>query len=808
MTGASRQPDDQTGGCPHAETAGVRAAAATAQAHLKAHEDALVDQSIAFAKTNGYAPYTTTIRAAWVEAVRSLTEAIAGFLDDLGAGPRGPLAELKYRNDPRFTRMRMIARKHRSLGITLEMYLGLFKHFRRVYLDSLGTMEGPGDLRTHVLERTLDFFDEAELSVTADWTEAGGDDRLKELQAQARTLTLAKDRYIAIFESLRNPACLLDRSRGLVHANQAAHALFHDETEAGDSLYRHDRRGLVARIEEMLGDVLEREDNSARPVWIETVAGPRCFDARVRRLHDVVENTALGFLVQLYDVTAYREATETAQRAEQQKSRFLATMSHEIRTPLHAVLGAAGLMRQSGETARDTYLDVIQSAGQALLHTLNNVLDYSKLENGPPTPRPVDTEIRSALQSFCGMAVVGPEAGWTRLSLAIAPDMPAHVRIDWSMTHQVLTNLVSNALRHDGGDGVVLRVGPVGAHVRFEVVDHGPGLPASEAEALFRAFHEVTARPTRGGGSGLGLAISRFLVEAMDGSIDYVSTANGTRIWFDLPFTEVAVAVAASKTLGDPHWTAPRGRRCLLVDDDEIGAPVTIRQLETAGFHVDHAGSVEGGRAAFAAQSYDAVVIDYMLPDGTGPELLADLRRMKPGSETRFVALTANVEALHASQDLRAGFARVLAKPTDSKCLAEALSGQSGAREAVGPVEGGSGAPCDGLEGLSAETVAAMAAAFALQWEGLRRRLADARHAAGSDGLSDGLPEELADLVHRLAGSTAQLGLAEFEAPLRELEARLDAGERTGLGALLDRIDRPLADAASWRRLQLEPVAT
>lgn len=802
MEGTSRQQTVETVVAQSTDSA-AQAVHGTAEAAIAARleglEDQLVEHSIALAKSNGYAPYTTTIRAAWVEAVRGLTEALSEFLSHPRAGPRGPQAEVTYRHDPRFAKMRKIARMHRSVGITLELYLGLFKHFRRVYLDALAAIPTSPQMRTQLIDRTLDFFDETELSVTADWNDAGDDRRLHELQARTRSLTLAKDRYVAIFESLRHPAFLLDRSHGLVHANQAALDLFVGASEAGDSLYRHGRRELAQRVEQMLGKVLDPASEPEPTVWIDTLAGRRCFDLRLRPLHDALENTSLGFLIQLYDVTAYHDATEEAQRAERQMSRFLATMSHEIRTPLHAVLGAADLLRQSEETDRNTYIDVIRSAGQTLLQTLNNVLDYSKLENGPPTPRPADTELAPALRAFCGMAVVGPEAGSAQLSLEVSPELPSCAHLDWAMTRQVLTNLVSNALRHDSGDGVTLRVGlttPPDLMLRFEVADTGPGLKAEDAQALFLRFEDISARPTAAGGTGLGLAISRYLVNALGGRIGYDTSDRGTCIWFELPLCAASDPAAPTAPKAIPH--SCRGGRCLLVDDDPIGALVTVHQLERAGFTVDRAATLREARAACDQTEYDAVVVDYLLPDGTGPDLLTHLRRSGRAAGTRFVALTANVEALNASNELRRGFSHVLAKPVDTANLAEALHGRgtwSDCREEQVPWATPTSCKTrDGLEGLSSATIAAMANAFETQWSEFRTLLR--KHQA------DGQFRELGDIAHRLAGSSAQLGMGELESELRDLEQQCHTVPAGPGKALVKRLDNPLERTASWQRLK------
>ncbi len=776
----------------------ARAGITRAVAQLGAMEGALVDRAIEIAKTNGYAPYTTTIRAAWTEAIRSLTEALGRFLSEAQPGPGGPHADVDYRSDPRFARMRGIARMHRTVGITLELYVGLFKHFRRIYLDALAELDLPAGMREHALPLALDFFDCAELSITADWTAGDDDQRLRDLQARARSQSLIKDRYVAIFESLRHPAFVFDKDHRLIHANKAAIDLFIGEGEAGDSLYRHGHAALTARLERNLRDVIDLDLETASAVWIETVTGRHCYDMRRLPLHDAVGNTSLGHLLQLYDVTAHRHATEHAQRAERQMSRFLATMSHEIRTPLHSVLGAAELFSTSDGAVRERYLDVVQSAGQSLLLTLNNVLDYSKMEHGRPTPRPSDTDMRPALEAVCAMATVGLGTQRPDVTLDLAPDLPERVRIDWAMTRQVITNLLSNAIRYDDGTGVRLAVtrgtgDPATCRLRFAVCDHGPGLPAEAAQALSRPFDKIHARHTTTGGAGLGLAISRYLVGAMAGQIGYRNTETGAQLWFEVPVEFVA---DTGRSAVSERRDGPIAGRCLLVDDDPVGALVTEHQLAQIGLAVDRAATLQEARSALARNAYDAVVIDYFLPDGTGPDLLATLGATRRRRSPRAVALTANAEVLKTSEELCAGFDSVLVKPADRAALARALQGCDRGTAAVDAPD--AARLPDGLVGLSDATVATMLELFRQQWSMFRVQLGAVRQGLPADGL--------AEVAHRLAGTTAQLGLSECEAALRELDRRCRSGP-DDTAELLELLDRPLEALPSWRRLCPVPVA-
>lgn len=761
---------------------------------LESRLERLVDQSIEIAKQNGYAPFTTTIRAAWVEAILSVTESLANYLRAAPTSAPGPQATLDYKTDPRFTRMRLIARQHRSLGITMPMYVGLFKHFRNLYIGELSNL--PGTLSPAMADRVRDFFDETELSISADWHNSDDNVRLRELQERARAITLDKDRYFAIFESLRNPSFLLDRSHTLLNANQAAAELFLGDAQEGEIIYLRSMRQRKNSLQEVIAKIMEAATEPDRSVWLNTLSGARCFDVRMRRLHDAVENTAIGHVVLLNDVTQHRRAAEQAQQSERGMSRFLATMSHEIRTPLHSVLGATELLRTADAQTADTYLDLIENAGQTLLQTLNNVLDYSKLANDPPEPRLSTVDLAQAVATFERIATVAPGRDRANLTFDVAPGLPAHVRMDWAMVQQVLGNLISNAIRADDGRGVsvsVQRCSSDAPALRFEVRDHGSGIPIEDGKALFNPFEKAKARDTGSGGAGLGLAIAHHLVEAMRGRIGYRNSDAGALVWFEIPF-EAGVAADTAAITSPPKAAAKLETtlKCLLVDDDPIGSTVTTRQLEKLGFDVTRAGSLAQASGAVKKNNFDVFVVDYTLPDGDGPTLVRDLRARLPEGPS-YVALTANVEALERSANLCHLFDEILAKPVDQNTLASVL--QARMHEENDPPKSHQSAPIANLGGLSPETIKAMACAFEEAWAAFRDELQSA--VSGTE-----VPD-MAHKAHRLAGSTAILGLRELEAPLRELERRWPEPHHDGeIVSLLALLDRDLSQIPSWNRIR------
>jgi two-component system aerobic respiration control sensor histidine kinase ArcB len=755
---------------------------------IRLQSDALVDAAIVRAKSNGYARYTTTIRAAWEEAVACVTEELSGYLFEAETASSGPFANTNYAADPRFARMREVAIRHRANGVTLQLYLGFLKHFREVYLDLIGPAGGDPEI-ARSRDEVRGFFDLTELSIASDWADATDDVKLRDLQMRNRAVTQEKDRYFSVFESLRDPAFLLDREKRLITGNQAAAEIFVGEAGAGEIAYLSAMRARRAPLEEALKglDLWNADQPEGKnALWIDTRHGRLCFDARVRQIHDAVENLRLGYVVILHDVTEHRRATDEAQRAQRAMSQFLATMSHEIRTPLHGVLGAAGLLRAAEPDRVEVYCDAIEGAGRHLLQTLNKVLDYSRLEARPPAPTPRVVELRSVLADYAGFAATLARNAGVACRLETSNRLPAWVEIDWEMTQQVLTNLISNAARHSRGD-ISLAVRrrdrkgrpPV---LRFEVADSGPGIPPEVAEALFEPFGAVTPGRGETSGSGLGLAISRRLVTAMGGEIGFRNHRMGATFWFDLPLVPAAPAepiAPAAHTLAPANSLA--GRRCLVVDDDSVSQFVILENLRRLNLVAVEAGSIAMALQSADELAFDIFILDYHLPDGDGIDLLAELRRRgKVRQGARCISLTANAELISggAGGD-PAPFDAVVPKPADTESLLKALTGER--RQA------GATAPRIDMDGLSPSVVHAMVEAFESQWHG--------DYAAFLRALDDRDPAAAAKIAHRLASSCATLGLIDIADVLKAFEAGC-------------RSRAPISDFGPWRDRLLPLLST
>ncbi len=787
--------------------AGDVSAASPVEADLPAYlvglQDRLVEQAIAVAKTYGYAQYTTTIRAAWVEAIETLTTSFGDYLASPLAVGAGLHAEADYLRDPRFQRLRDNAKRHRSMGVTLQLYVGLFKHFRNLYLDAVGQLPAGPNVRALARDQMAAFFDAAELSIVSDWAEDSEDERLQELQARARSITLDKDRYFSVFESLRDPALLLDRQRQLVNANQAAAVLFVDQAGAGEIVYLRSTRVPMAELEALLAKAEAALKSDTPSIWLDTPKGRKCFDVGERTIHDAVGNMTLGHVVILHDVTPHRLATEEAVRAERAMSHFLATMSHEIRSPLHAVLGATELLRDAEEEEHLTYVDAIESAGRTLLGTLNNVLDYSKFEARPPQASPKPCELRVILDDYAGVARIWANQRQVPLSLKVSGQVPRFAAIDWQLTQQVLTNLVTNAIRFDPGTGVTIAISrrvrsPGETFLHFDVADGGPGVAAENLDLLFQPFAYRSRNASSNSGSGLGLAISQRLVGAMGGAIGYKSRQQGALFWFEVPYRRISASQAqhqAAIGAPSPKPQQEARRRCLLVDDDPVGIMITAEQLRGKGLEVTTANSANAAQDVAAESAFDVFVVDYFLGDGNGADLAATLKQ-KDGSskKARYIALTANADRLAEMEDGGSPFHVTLSKPATGEELLAAIEGTAPPSVSNHAFSSSSEAALLGVPGKVKE---AMAREFSSGWPAGVERLEAC--------LQRGDREGLAAIAHRLAGSCAVMGLADTAALLRQLEVACQSGEqrldcaawRSSLGSLLrDAPQRALAIAA------------
>jgi two-component system sensor histidine kinase/response regulator len=426
------------------------------------------------------------------------------------------------------------------------------------------------------------------------------------------------------------------------------------------------------------------------------------------------EDRVAGFYALVTDVTPLKEAEQLlvevnvqlkaardeAEAAAAVKSAFLSNMSHELRNPLTSIIGYVDLLSKRGSLGgmERKYLARIQEAGDALLTTVNDLLDFSKLEAGQVAIErrhidPVAIGLR-ALEMF--------EPAFEKKGLAYrfeAVDAPARVLADDTRIRQILLNLIGNAVKFTASGSVSVRCvyEPAGQMLRYEVIDTGAGIPAERQSRLFQRFSQLDASPTRTfGGTGLGLAICKGLAEAMDGNVGVQSIpGEGSCFWVEIPAKSVDLEMVQQRDVAQvlPEPDALRGLRLLVVDDEPANRELVRLIGEPFGVRVTEAGS--GAEAVSAARSepFDVILMDIRMPEIDGPTA-AQIIHSKPGrnASTPMIAFTAEVTG-EMPAAWKPVFNGVLQKPIDPADLVHLLAtsrpgGQSGPAESSEPGPG------------------------------------------------------------------------------------------------------------------------
>lgn len=401
----------------------------------------------------------------------------------------------------------------------------------------------------------------------------------------------------------------------------------------------------------------------------------------------IAEMSNMAVINRQYD--QIREAKEEAEYANQAKSKFLANMSHEIRTPINAVLGMDEMiLRESTEPDIRGYAADIFTAGTTLLSLINDILDSSKIESGKMEIVPVEYELSTLLRDLVNMIQGRVQAKDLIFEVEAQSNLPAKLFGDDVRIRQVITNILTNAVKYTPSGTVWFRITGTSegeeATLRFEVEDTGIGIKEEDMPKLFEEFQRIEESRNRNiEGTGLGMNITIQLLALMGSKLQVKSVyGKGSVFYFDLkqkiidhaPLGDVKEILthSADSYTYEGGFQAPDAK-VLVVDDNATNRKVFKSLLKITKIQVTEAGSGKEALELVNKEDYDMIFTDHMMPDMDGVETMQRMRTLEKLKNTPIYVLTANAVTGAKEQYLELGFDGFLSKPIISEKLELAL---------------------------------------------------------------------------------------------------------------------------------------
>jgi signal transduction histidine kinase/CheY-like chemotaxis protein len=386
---------------------------------------------------------------------------------------------------------------------------------------------------------------------------------------------------------------------------------------------------------------------------------------------------AMGYtIIFLNELKRNKRLVILAQQSTQAKSTFLAKVSHEIRTPLNCILGVIQIFEQRNfDDETRNYLNDVHYSSRMLLASINDLLDFTKLEYGGDKLKFTPVTMKQLLPEILGPLAHLAKAKSITLEHAINPAVPNIILLDQQRISQVITNLVSNAIKftESGKVKVELNFKPQQGRLSFKCIDSGIGIAPNDAKKIFIPFQQADNSTTREfRGTGLGLTISKQLIEKMSGEIglyalDQNKSETGSCFWFEIPVDEAPQLTIDPETLQQKYLPL-QGCNILVAEDNPLNQKIITVFLEQAGATVTLAADgvivVSLFKAGF---NFELILMDCQMPNMDGYQASREIREID--ASIPILAVTAHSFEEEKIKCFEAGMTGFITKPLNKALL-------------------------------------------------------------------------------------------------------------------------------------------
>jgi signal transduction histidine kinase/BarA-like signal transduction histidine kinase len=403
------------------------------------------------------------------------------------------------------------------------------------------------------------------------------------------------------------------------------------------------------------GQELEKEDNLLDLLHI---------------LHKEIEIKA-EFQRQLYASIA------DAEEANEAKSEFLSIMSHEIRTPLNAIIGLIYIMEK--ENSLESFhenIEVLKHSAQNLFLLINNILDFSKIEAGKVDIEKIPFNLVDLVKQIARSLEARASENLNRIEVIVDPDFMPNLISDPLRINQVITNLISNAIKFTQDGKITIKLHQIALHenvssFKVEVIDTGIGINKDKFQSIFQKFSQAETKTSRQfGGTGLGLVITKKLLTLLGSDIQFDSElGKGSNFFFilHLPIDTKLTSVNTNNLQEDYKEEKLKGLRVLLVEDNMINTKIAQKIMSQWEVEVECAENGLVGVEKFHAKSYDVILMDLSMPVMDGYDATIEIR--KTDKLIPIIALTASASFGYLDRALQIGINEYIIKPFNPKEL-------------------------------------------------------------------------------------------------------------------------------------------